>query len=153
MGSDFILLGLLNGSVYLEFNNIGGLHSLSTIASSSQPYNDGELHQLNFTFNCGQFMLLVDSVDNSPPSSKICLTWRNYALLLTDLMIETLYADGLASTTVLYPPTLWLGGVLLTATELPQDIHAEVFNSLSGCIFNVSYVYTHTSSQRWQPPC
>ena len=59
-------------------------------------------------------------------------------------MIETLYTDGLAGTTVLNPPTLWLGGVPLRATELPQDIPAEVFNSLSGCIFNVSY--THTSS-------
>ena len=67
---DFILLGLLNGSVYVEFNNIGGLHSLSTIFLSSQPFNDGELHQLNFTFNRGQFVLTVDNI-NSPPPSKI----------------------------------------------------------------------------------
>ena len=73
VGSDFILLGLLNGSVYLEFNNIGGLHSLSTISSSSRLYNNGEVHQLNFTFNRGQFMLIVDNTDNiSPPSSKLC---------------------------------------------------------------------------------
>ena len=59
-------------------------------------------------------------------------------------MNETLYTDELASTTILNPPTLWLGGVPLRATELPQDISAEVFNSLNGCIYNVSY--THTSS-------
>ena len=86
VGSDFILLGLLNGSVYLEFNNIGGLHSLSTITSSSHIYNDGELHELNFTFYRGQFTLLVDSADSSPPTSKICQMWRNHALLLTDLI-------------------------------------------------------------------
>lgn len=77
VGSDFILLGLLSGSVYLEFNNIGGLHSLSTISSSSQVYNDGQLHQLNFTFNRGQFILTVDGVDNSPPASKIGLTEKD----------------------------------------------------------------------------
>lgn len=71
VGSDFILLGLLNGSTYLEFNNIGGLHSLSTISSSSRLYNDGELHRLNFTFNRGQFVLTVDNTDESPPSSMI----------------------------------------------------------------------------------
>ena len=34
--SDFILLGLLNGSIYLD---IGGHHSTSVISSSSQLYN------------------------------------------------------------------------------------------------------------------
>lgn len=52
--------------------------------------------------------------------------------------------DGLAGSSILHPPTLWLGGVPLLTTELPQDVPTEVFNSLSGCIFNTSY--THTSS-------
>lgn len=71
VNGDFILLGLLNGRVYLEFNNIGGLHSLSVVHSSSQLYNDGELHRLNFTFNRGQFMLTLDGIDDNPPPSKI----------------------------------------------------------------------------------
>jgi hypothetical protein len=71
VNGDFILLGLLNGRVYLEFNNIGGLHALSVIHSSSQLYNDAEMHQLNFTFNRGRFMLTVDGTDESPPPSKI----------------------------------------------------------------------------------
>lgn len=80
-GSDFILLGLLNGNVYLEFNNIGGLHSLSIISTSSQLYNDGELHRLNFTFNREQFMLTVDNTDHSPPQSKTFLLQKIMALL------------------------------------------------------------------------
>ena len=71
VNGDFILLGLLNGRVYLEFNNIGGLHSLSVVHSSSQLYNDGELHRLNFTFNGGRFMLTLDGTEDSPPPSKI----------------------------------------------------------------------------------
>ena len=71
MNGDFVLLGLLNGSVYLEFNNNGGLHSLSVVHSSSQLYNDGELHRLNFTFNGRQFMLTLDGTNDSPPPSKI----------------------------------------------------------------------------------
>ena len=71
VNGDFILLGLLNGSVYLEFNNIGGLHSLSVVHSSSQLYNNGELHRLNFTFNRGRFRLTLDGTDDSPPPSKI----------------------------------------------------------------------------------
>ena len=73
VNGDFILLGLLNGSVYLEFNNIGGLHSVSVINSSSQLYNDGELHRLNFTFNGGRFMFTVDGTNYSPQPSKIII--------------------------------------------------------------------------------
>ena len=80
LGSDFILLGLLDGRIYLEFNNIGGLHSLSTTVSSSRRYNDGEAHQLSFTFNRGQFQLLLDSTDNIQVESKVsmasCMTDR-----------------------------------------------------------------------------
>lgn len=53
--------------------------------------------------------------------------------------------DGLAGSSILHPPILWLGGVPdSVTTELPQDVPAEVFHSLSGCVFNASY--THTSS-------
>ena len=50
----------------------------------------------------------------------------------------------MAGSSILHPPTLWLGGVPIPKSDLPQDVPTEVFNSLSGCIFNASY--THTSS-------
>ena len=73
--SDFVLIGLLNGHVYTEFNNIGSLRFQSINGTSQQLYNDGEIHQLNFTFNTGQLELLVD---NSPVSlqGKTCARHR-----------------------------------------------------------------------------
>ena len=47
-------------------------------------------------------------------------------------------------TTIMHPPTLWLGGVSIATADLPQDVPARVFSSLSGCIYNATY--THTSS-------
>lgn len=65
VGSDFVLLGLLNGRLYVEFNNIGGIHSQSAIATSEQLYNDTQIHHVNFTFDTGMFRLLIDNVDVS----------------------------------------------------------------------------------------
>ena len=65
VGSDFVLLGLLNGRLYVEFNNNGGLHSLSATATSEQLYNDTQIHHVNFTFETGMFRLSVDSVEIS----------------------------------------------------------------------------------------
>ena len=61
VGSDFVLLGLLNGQLYVEFNNIGGIHPQSVIATSEQLYNDTQIHHVNFTFDTGTFRLLVDN--------------------------------------------------------------------------------------------
>lgn len=63
VGSDFVLLGLLNGRLYVEFNNIGGIHSQSVTAMSEQLYNDTQIHHVNFTFDTGTFRLLVDNVE------------------------------------------------------------------------------------------
>ena len=63
VGSDFVLLGLLNGQLYVEFNNIGGIHSQSVIATSEQLYNDTQIHHVNFTFDTGMVRLLVDNAE------------------------------------------------------------------------------------------
>ena len=44
--------------------------------------------------------------------------------------------------TIQNPPTLWLGGVPIPTSNLPHDVPTEVFNSLSGCLFHVSYTPT-----------
>ena len=63
VGSDFIVLGLLDGQVYLEFNNNGGFHFQSITARSQLLYNDAQLHSVNFTFSNGEFQLMLDNVD------------------------------------------------------------------------------------------
>ena len=70
VGSDFVIVGLLDGQLYLEFNNLGGLatETTSVMGRSQQLYNDAEIHRLNFTFNAGEFELQVDGTDISVES-------------------------------------------------------------------------------------
>lgn len=59
-------------------------------------------------------------------------------------MIGIFYASVLAVPVIQNPPTIWLGGVPIPTSDLPQDVPTEVFNSLSGCLFHVSYIYGYT---------
>ena len=77
VGSDFIVIGLLDGQLYLEFNNLGGLNSNSVTARSQQLYNNAEVHRLNFTFNAGEFQLQVDGTD-IPLESKWFISAVNF---------------------------------------------------------------------------
>ena len=127
VGSDFILVGLLDGQVYLEFNNIGGLGFQSVTARSQLLYNDGEVHQLNFTFNAGQFQLLLDNANVSVESK-----WQSIIVVpgLSASINIIMYYDAIAYPRFLNFHHSYISNYLLCPPPTPTSLTPlEIFIS------------------------
>lgn len=60
--TDFLAISLVRGNVSLLFENLGG----SQRATSAVPYNEKQVHTLQFTFNNSHFSFIIDG--NEQPS-------------------------------------------------------------------------------------
>ena len=63
--SDFILLAMEGGHVALTFNNFAMLDSATLKLTSSNMYNDTEIHRVYVLFEGAALTLSVNSADNS----------------------------------------------------------------------------------------
>ena len=58
----YAVIGLLNGRVFMSFNDFSGLPQQTIDGTSQELYNDGEIHRVNFTFDSGELGILVDNI-------------------------------------------------------------------------------------------
>ena len=132
----YAVFGLLNGQVFMSFNDLGGLPERTINGTSQQLYNDGEIHRVNFTFDSGELGILVDNVAILL-RGKGCNYYVADIMLLSRCLLAHIEPALSFGDTTVHPPTLWLGGV--PETVLPSNVPRQVFSSLGGCVYNATH--------------